>query len=88
MNPAIFQLPSDLLSLRQALDEKEMIVDQLKEQLSQAIEELSQKEAELELAKEMDQIIAPDSDSGDQEILALQNEIGDLRKLLGKRSRT
>lgn len=74
--------PSDLLSLRQALDEKEMIVDQLKEQLSQAIEELSQKEAELELAKEMDQIIAPDSDSGDQEILALQNEIGDLRKLL------
>jgi chromosome segregation ATPase len=72
----------DLTPLREALEEKEIVVGQLKEQLSQAIEELSQKEAELELAKEMDQIVSPNDASSGQEILALQNEIGDLRKLL------
>ena len=36
----------DLTPLREALEEKEIVVGQLKEQLSQAIEELSQKEAE------------------------------------------
>ena len=72
----------DLTPLIEALEEKETVVGQLKEQLSRAIEELSQKEAELEMAKEVDQIVPPSDASSDQEILALQNEIGDLRKLL------
>ena len=72
----------DLLALSQALDEKEKVVGQLKEQLGQAIEELSQKEAELELAKEVEQPVSSGDNSSDHEILALQNQIGDLRILL------
>ena len=72
----------DLLALSQALDDKEKVVRQLKEQLGQAIEELSQKEAELELAKKVEQPVPSGENSSDQEILALQNEIGDLKILL------
>ena len=87
----VSELPQEMseriADLQEQLNEKDQSVSALQTELKQAIEELSEKEAELEIAKAMDEVMASselDGDSGSDEALALQKEIDSLRDMLSQ----
>ena len=77
---------AEIIAIENKMKEKDILIEDLREQLTSAIEGLSQKETELELIKEMNkgkpEPLEKQDEEQEIEILALQSEIDELRKML------
>ncbi|MEC8043189.1 MAG: hypothetical protein VX130_01180 [Verrucomicrobiota bacterium] len=77
---------AEIIAIENKMKQKDILIEDLREQLTSAIEGLSQKETELELIKEMNkakpELLEKKDEEQEIEILALQSEIDELRKML------